>query len=526
MQIRRRPTVKRLRSAGALGLLLVLVSQCTGGDAKSAFDWRRQPLEAGWIAGEPPLLFYTVAEDSREQHRTVLRVLQPTQLEGFLEAAEEDPNGNAPATPGTSVSNDFWLWSPQGMAVGERYFIFVLTEDSGGDRQIERISWTDSPEVPTRAPVADSQDAVAFHAAPCGDGICLVMARTATSEATSSLVVRWLDADGEPLGDDVTTQAPAGVVLAVTAFPGAAAGDGRPTLDVLAQVCEGCEDISYDDYENDIYDVTTTFVHLAVEPGEDAPAPTALGQHGGLVEPAAFAATASGGAALYWRTAAEAAPECHPQGHCPILRELVLASWERGANTWTESAPLAASELAYARALTASGNQLWAAWREEDAVDPWRRTLFVAPLAADGSVALTPLELAQTYAPELYATEVSASPAALPFGAVDSLSLAPGTDEGAWLAMRYRDLRALYGNRCDHAARAGIWGIQIAAGGAVSGPTEDAESLAYEATCSEGGGCTAGRGTPEGTGMLVPVWLGLVLGFAWRRRRGAKSRPA
>jgi hypothetical protein len=242
------------------------------------------------------------------------------------------------------------------------------------------------------------------------------------------------------------------------------------------------------------------------------------------VEPTSGAPWQDGAALLYWRTAATDAPACGPQGHCPIARDLVLGVWSRATGAFTESAPLATSELAYLQGLVAAGEQLWGLWRQTAAEDTFLRELRLADLS-DGAdaTAAGARTLTRSYAPLLARSDFSDSPAALPFDFVDGLAAVPSAaaDAGPWIALRFRDLPAGGPQVCGKVVRAGVWSARLTDDGAVGTASADHTSLSREPECSGGGACATG-GARGGTDVLPGLAVVLLAALAlWLRpRRG------
>lgn len=509
------------RPLAALGALLAaaVLAGCGSGDGATGADWLRDPLEVALVPGEPPQIVYTVAVDSRDSHETALMVAPSNEEVVFDVAAVSDANGNAPALPGTKVATAYWLWGPRVVVLGERTHVLAIAEDEGGTRQLQRASWEETPGEDLPDAVSGSPGVVAFDVVPCDADACVVLARTGDG-ASTELVLSRFDSAGEEVGDQTTLASVDGVVRSLHVVRDDAADP--PALDVLALACEGCGDVTWDAYEEDIYAVTSRVVHVrAGLDGAAATEPATVFEWGGLVEPASATAWQDGAALLYWRTSATDAPGCTDQGHCPIERSLVLGLWSRTAD-YTESAPLARSELAYLQGVTASPDRLWALWREGTEEDPYLRELKVADVS-DGADATGAgaTNLTRSYAPLVARSDRSDSPAALPFDFVDGLAALPTAGDGPWIALRFRDLPPGGPDVCGDAVRVGVWTAQLSEDGLVGPSSPDKDSLRREPTCG-GGGCSAGPGAPGGAGALagLAVLLGLTAAALRLRRQG------
>lgn len=519
-------SARRTRGASSrtlLGALIVALASataaCDSGGGGDAVDWLRQPLQVGWVASDPPRVLYTVAVDSREDHDTVLQVVDAGSKITFNQAAADDENGNAPLVPGTELTRAYWLWDPTGLVVGTRTHVLVVAEDSAGERQLRRVTWEGEAGETTTGVVNGSNGVIAYAALPCDADVCVVLARATAATGPTDLTLARFDEAGDRVGDPTTIQRLDGLVRSIHAAP--VPSDGTTpaaAVDVLAVTCEGCDALTYDTYEEDLYSVKSRVVHLRVPlDGTEAALPDALDEWGGLVEPATSAVTAAGLTLLYWRTASEDAPGCDSHGHCAIARDLVSATWTRETGAFAKGTTIATSELAYLQAAVLSDGRAWALWRETSEDDVWLRTLRFAEIA-DGAPTTT---IARTFAPLLLRDALSKSPATLPFEYVDGLAAVGTADDGPWVALRFRSLLPGGPEVCGEAARVGVWTAQLSTDGLVATSNTDAETLRSETVCGDATCAAAGADARGAAAPLAPLFALLFALFVALRRSRA-----
>ena len=504
-----------MRTVGPLlAATLLLASGCDQGSGSGSFDWLRQPLEVAWLPGAPPLLAYTVAIDSPETHRTALLIAAAGDGVRFLQAGESDANGGPPPLPGTEISSADWLWSPQAHALGDRRFVFAIAEEADGQRGIRFVSWTGDVSTASLASgrVPQSTGAVAFAVVPCGagDALCVLLGREKSGSSGFDVALARVDADGKAVEEPGTVSlwTTTGLIRSVHALP-------NPTgaqVDVLVQTCEGCDSLDYDGWETAIYGVTTRFFDLEVAASDGALIRAAAERlvWEGLADPATSTPAPTGDAVrlVYWRTADTVAPACHAKGHCPTSRALISALWTPDGGTPTESAAITRSEIAHLARGAYREGEPWVLWRERDAENRYLRELWLGRLR-DGDPAVEDGQrVTRTFTPLLLAREHSSSPNALPFDYVDGLAVTP-SDDGFWIALRYRDVYPGGAEVCGERALVGVWSARVSPDGFVLQESDDKDALARDDLCGGGGACQVGAGGAPTGGLLLVVLIAI-----------------
>ena len=503
-----------------LGAVLLQAAACSGGTSSSELGWLREPLEVTWVEGgapdTAPVLVYSVAIDSRESHRTALMAVTGGEAVRFLQGAESDANGNAPALPGTEIATAEWFWAPQGIVLGDRSFVFAIGEESDGRRLVRHASWTGPVDTaaPARTAISGSTNAVAFAVAPCGAELCVVIGRERASSGAFELVLARVDAEGEAVGDVVTLASVEGLIRSVHALPDASGEH----LDLLVQTCTGCDALNVDDWERAMYTVVSRFLHLqvAVADGSETAAASELLEWGGLMDTARSTLTADGAALTYWRTAATEPPACDPKGHCPIARHFVAATWSAATGQLLESDPVSTSEVAYLGTGVTRDDSIWLLWRALDPADRFLRELWMGKLVPGADPPAEGERVTRTYTGLTFADERTSSPNALPFDYLDALDAAPA-DDGLWIAMRFRDLLPGGAEICGERTLVGVWSARVSPDGIVLEESDDKDALFRADVCGGDGGCHVGGST-----LPSAVFLVLTLALLVSRRRRSR----